>query len=90
MTARLTYCSASAQATGRLSARVEGGGETEWLEAINRPALIALLGSAAFLSVRWPRPLTRHYVALRSFHIGAASIYVVKFSAEPMQGGKPG
>ncbi len=43
--------------TGRLFRRVEGGGETEWLEAINRPVLIALLGSAAFLSVKWRRPL---------------------------------
>jgi hypothetical protein len=31
-----------------------------------------------------------HYVAGGYFHIGAASIYVVKFLAEPLLGGKPG
>jgi hypothetical protein len=36
------------------------------------------------------RPLMRRYVVLRYFNIGAASIYVVKFSAEPMLGGNPG
>jgi hypothetical protein len=31
----------------------------------------------------------RRYVALRYFHVGSASIYVVKFLAEPLPGGKP-
>ena len=34
-------------------------------------------------------PLMRRYVALRYFHVGSASIYVVKFLAEPLPGGKP-
>jgi hypothetical protein len=36
------------------------------------------------------RPLMRRYVAQRYIsNIGAASIYVVKFLAEPLPGGKP-
>ena len=60
------------------------------LEAINKPVLIALLASATFLFLKWPRPLLRHYAAIKYFHIAAATIYVVKFFAEPLLGGKLG
>ena len=68
----------------------EGGSEMALLEAINKPVLIALLASAAFLFLKWPRPLLRHYAAIKYFHIAAATIYVVKFFAEPLLGGKLG
>ena len=68
----------------------EGSSEMALLEAINKPVLIALLVSAAFLFLKWPRVLLRYYRAIRYFHIAAATIYVVKFFAEPLLGGKLG
>ncbi|WP_321897399.1 hypothetical protein [Burkholderia cepacia] len=41
-------------------------------------------------TVGWLRRLMRRQVALRYFHIGAASTYVVKLLAGPLLGGKPG
>ncbi len=68
----------------------EAGSEMALLEAINKPVLIALLASAAFLFLKWPRPLLPYYTAIRYFHIVAATVYVVKFFAEPLLGGKLG
>ncbi|TCW75488.1 hypothetical protein C5O80_37490 [Burkholderia sp. SRS-46] len=68
----------------------ENGGEMAVLEAINKPVLIALLASAALLFLKWPRRIVRHLAAIRYFHISAATIYVVKFFAEPLLGGKLG
>ena len=68
----------------------EGGSEMAVLEAINKPVLIALLVSAVLLFLKRPRALMRHYAALKYFHIAAASVYVLKFFAEPLLGGKLG
>lgn len=68
----------------------DSSSEMALLEAINKPVLVALLASAAFLFLKWPRPLMRYYAAVKYFHIAAATIYAVKFFAEPFLGGKLG
>lgn len=55
----------------------------------HRPVLIALLGSAAFLSVATAFDV--NYVAVRYFHIGAAAIDLRRqASGRAVAGGKPG
>lgn len=57
--------------------------------AIKRRVLIALFRSAAFLALKWTQSLMCHHAAVRYFHIGTASIYVVNFLADLLLGGKP-
>lgn len=64
--------------------------ENAILETLNKPLLAVLVLTALFLFLKWPRRILPHYKLVKWIHITAATIYVIKFFAEPLLGGKLG
>ena len=64
--------------------------ESALIEGLNKPLLIAILITSTVLFLKRPHALMRFYKPLKYVHIATCVVYVAKFFAEPLLGGKLG